>query len=395
MSVRSCLCSGLMLVRSRTLFARSGKWLPAVMLLAALVMLHHGACFGATRDTQYVILLTSDGLRWQELFTGADQRLIDAEAGGVKQPDELRKRYWHDDAKVRRQRLMPFFWGTIASQGQVFGAPEADSRAVVTNGHNFSYPGYQKLLCGFPDPAVDSNDKIDNANVSVLEWLNRQEGREGKVAAFTAWDVFPYILNIRRSGLMVNAGWQPPEHAADPSVLPLVNRIADDLPHFAPDCRLDAITGYGAMQYLRTQEPDIFYIAFDETDSWCHAGRYDLYLEAAHRFDRYLQDLWQWLSRSEKYAGRTSVVISTDHGRGDTRDGWKSHGRDLPGSDRIWIAVIGPDTPPTGLRRGVEVTQGQVAATVAALLGRDFAATDARIAPPFPGLTDQVEGNGR
>jgi hypothetical protein len=222
----------------------------------------------------------------------------------------------------------------------------------------------------------------------VLEWLNQQEGLQGKVAAYTAWDVFPYILNVRRSGLMVNAGWQPIEHAVDPSVLPLVNQIADDMPRFAPDCRLDAITGYGAMQYLEVERPHVFYISFDETDSWCHAGRYDLYLDAAHRFDRYLQDLWQWLAQSEKYAGKTSLIISTDHGRGDTRDGWKSHGRDYPGSDRIWIAVIGPDTPPLGLRREVEVTQGQVATTVAALVDRDFAGSDSRIAPPLPGVIE-------
>jgi hypothetical protein len=375
-------------------FARSGKWLLlAALVFAAACSLLQEIGAAAAPTTEYVILLTSDGLRWQELFTGADRRLIDEDAGGVKRPDEVLKRYWHDDAKVRRQRLMPFFWSTIAAQGQVFGAPEADSRAVVANGHNFSYPGYQELLCGFPDPAVDSNDKIDNANVSVLEWLNGQDEFKGKVAAYTAWDVFPYILNVRRSGLMVNAGWQPIEHAVDPSVLPLVNQIGQDLPRFAPDCRLDALTGYGAMQYLQVEQPHVFYISFDETDAWCHAGRYDLYLDAAHRFDQYLQNLWQWLAESDKYAGKTSLVIATDHGRGDTRDGWKNHGRDYPGSDRIWIAAIGPDTPPAGLRRGVEVTQGQVAATVAALLGRDFAATDDRIAPPLPGVVKQSEAD--
>jgi hypothetical protein len=368
-------------------YAHSGKWLRAAALVIGLTILLPDTGFGAAGATKYVILLTSDGLRWQELFTGADQRLIDPEAGGVKQPDELRKKYWHEDAAIRRQRLMPFFWSTIAARGQVFGAPEAESRAVVTNRQNFSYPGYQELLCGFPDSAIDSNDKIDNANVSVLEWLNNQQGLQRKVAAFAAWDCFPYILNVRRSGLFVNAGWQPIDHATDPSVLPLLNRIAEELPHFAPDARLDALTGFGAMQYLETQQPHVFYIAFDETDAWCHAGRYDLYLDAAHHFDHFVQTLWQWIAQSEKYAGKTSIILTTDHGRGDTRDGWKSHGSDLPGSEQIWIAVMGPDTSPMGLRRGENVTQGQVAATVAALLGFDYTAADSRIAPPLAGAS--------
>src|SRR5688572_13381024 len=101
-------------------YARSGRSRSVAFLFAALVFLLQDFCVAATRATEYVILLTSDGLRWQELFTGADQRLIDPDVGGVKQPDELRKRYWHEDAKVRRERLMPFFWSTIAAQGQVF-----------------------------------------------------------------------------------------------------------------------------------------------------------------------------------------------------------------------------------------------------------------------------------
>ncbi len=362
-----------------------------VCLLAALVGLGlsisvTAPCRAAEHATEYVILITADGLRWQEVFTGADNRLIDTEAGGVKKPDDVRQRYWRSEPAARRETLLPFFWSTVATKGQVFGAPEADSRAVVTNGQNFSYPGYQEILCGFPDPAVDSNDKIDNANVSVLEWLHQQQGFDGKIAAFTSWDVFPYILNVRRSQLTVNAGWQPLEFARDAGALELANRMATGLPHFAPDARLDALTIFGAFEYLALQEPRVMYISLDETDSWCHAGRYDLYLDAAHHFDRYLEELWSWIAKSDRYAGKTSLVLTTDHGRGDTRDGWKSHGRDLPGSEQIWIAVMGPDTPAMGLRQGVDATQGQVAATVAELLGFDYTTADSRIAPPLPGV---------
>src|SRR5690606_30677692 len=116
-----------------------------------------------------------------------------------------------------------------------------------------------------------------------------------------------------------------------------------------------------------------------------HQGRYDLYLDAAWRNDRYIQQLWETAQAMPEYAGRTTLVLTTDHGRGDIRDGWKNHGVNNPGSDRIWIAVMGPDTPPRGIRSDTQVTQGQVAATVAALLGEDFAASDERIAPPLPG----------
>ena len=43
------------------------------------------------------------------------------------------------------------------------------------------------------------------------------------------------------------------------------------------------------------------------------------------------------------------------------------------GSENIWIAVMGPETPALGERRQTaEIHQAQIAATVAALLGKDF-----------------------
>ncbi|HET9152253.1 MAG TPA: hypothetical protein VFN83_11120, partial [Gemmatimonadales bacterium] len=60
-------------------------------------------------------------------------------------------------------------------------------------------------------------------------------------------------------------------------------------------------------------------------------------------------------------------------GRGGDPDGWKDHGSDVPGAGSIWLAVMGPDTPALGERQNVpEIRQAQVAATVAALLGKDF-----------------------
>jgi len=117
-----------------------------------------------------------------------------------------------------------------------------------------------------------------------------------------------------------------------------------------------------------------------------HDGRYDQYLDAAYRSDQYIQQLWEACQQLDDYRGKTTFVITTDHGRGDDRDGWKSHGASIPGSEYIWIAVIGPDTKSLGGRPNVNVTQSQIAATVAALLGEDFVAADDRIARPLPGF---------
>jgi len=50
---------------------------------------------------------------------------------------------------------------------------------------------------------------------------------------------------------------------------------------------------------------------------------------------------------------------------------------------------MGPDTPKLGVRSDLSVTQAQIAPTIAALLGEDFAATNDRIAKPLPGAVKE------
>ena len=334
-------------------------------------------------ETENVILVTMDGFRWQELFGGADPRLMTKEAGKVDQPDTLRTKYYRENPSDARQALLPFFWSTVAKHGQVFGDPSLDSSVVVTNDHVFSYPGYNELLCGFGDPAIDSNDKIHNANVTVLEWLHRKPKYSGRVAAFASWDVFPYIINTNRSGVYVNAGWQPLDFLSDETLRDQANTLADQLPHYWASVRYDAFTFQGALAYLRRKQPRVLYVALGETDDWAHAGRYDLYLDAARNNDRFIQQLWETAQSVPKYKGKTSLVITTDHGRGDGREEWKNHNAQTPGADRMWIAIMGPDTPSEGVVGNAQLTQAQVAATVADLLGENFQQHDTRIAAPI------------
>ena len=121
-----------------------------------------------------------------------------------------------------------------------------------------------------------------------------------------------------------------------------------------------------------------------ETDEWAHARRYDCYLESAFNSDRFLRRLWEAAQSMPEYANNTSLVVTTDHGRGGTLGDWTNHGQDVPGAEHLWIAVMGPDTPALGVRENVEVTQGQTAATVAALVGEDYKAAVPKAAPPLP-----------
>jgi len=84
--------------------------------------------------------------------------------------------------------------------------------------------------------------------------------------------------------------------------------------------------------------------------------------------------LWQTVQAMPQYAGKTALVISTDHGRGATPADWGNHGKDYPMAGRIWIAAMGPGVPARGNREDAGATQSQIAATIARLLSFDFRA---------------------
>ena len=108
-------------------------------------------------------------------------------------------------------KLMPFFWNTIALQGQLYGNLQEGSIAILKNPYLFSYPGYSEMLVGYVDLTRNSNNKENNPNITVLEYIHNQPGYNNKVAAFCSWDVFDFIINEERSGIYVSAGMEPYE----------------------------------------------------------------------------------------------------------------------------------------------------------------------------------------
>jgi hypothetical protein len=337
----------------------------------------------APQRTQNVVILMTDGLRWQEVFSGADASLMDRKSGGVAGVEALRTRFWRETPDQRRAALLPFVWSVMAQEGQIFGDRARRAEARVTNGLNFSYPGYSETFCGVADPRIDSNDKRYNPNLNVLEFLHGRPGLQGRVAAFGAWELFPWILNAPRSGLLVNAGYEPLKLSQASAALEQLNRLKAETEYWDSEA-FDSFIFHTALEYLRLQKPRVLAILLGETDEWAHAGRYDLYLNSAHRVDQYARLLWETLQSMPEYRGSTTLILATDHGRGSNRKTWRSHGRRIPESQFIWMAFLGPDTPALGARQNTApVTQAQLAATIAALLGEDFRSAVPAAAPPI------------
>jgi hypothetical protein len=322
--------------------------------------------------TQNVILITLDGFRWQEVFNGADSGLM-RQQEHLKDP-ACKTKYWHENLAERRKLLLPFFWGTLAKQGQLYGNRAHGNQVNVTNKMWFSYPGYNEILTGKADDInIKSNDKFYNPNPNVFEFIGKQKGFEGRVAAFTSWDVFPYILNDKRSGVFVSTGWNGVKDANLTDREKMMNDLIAALPNPLGDVRLDAFTFYYGMEYLRKNKPRALYFAFDETDDFAHGGEYAAYLNAANYTDRFISELWSYLQSDPQYKDKTTLLLTCDHGRGNNSEDWKHHGEKIAEADQIWFAVIGPDTPALGeVKEVMQLYQSQTAKTLAAFLGFDY-----------------------
>jgi hypothetical protein len=110
-------------------------------------------------------------------------------------------------------------------------------------------------------------------------------------------------------------------------------------------------------------------------------------LDSAHRMDHFVHQLWDTMQAMPQYHGTTTFIVTTDHGRGSGLTEWKEHGVEEKGSENIWIAVMGPDTAPLGERSHVApVTQAQIAATVAAFVGKDYHHDVPKAALPIAGV---------
>jgi hypothetical protein len=315
-------------------------------------------CAGA--ETKNVVLVTADGLRWQEAFTGIDPLLMNEKSAGMEGKTALRDRLWRDSAEERRELLMPFFWGKLAQ-----GATVLDN-VRVTNGYRVSYPGYSEILTGrAQDDVIRGNDQKQNPTETVLEYIRRKLGLpRGQVAVFGSWETFRWIVEKTPGSVVLNAGYMDGDQT--PRIREL-SRMQRDILSPWDSVRHDYFTFEMAMDYLTAVKPRILYIAFGETDDWAHNRRYDRVLESIQYFDRSLERLWNKLETMPEYRGKTALVITGDHGRGSKLEDWSSHGTKVEGAERIWTVVAGPDRDKAGR---IE-TQSEVAPAILRMLKLD------------------------
>lgn len=353
-------------------------------ILLLLLLILFCANLSAQRKTENVILITLDGARWQEIFGGFDAELYkkiqkDAEKSKVY------KTYNAPTAKERRERLMPFFWQVLMKDhGSIAGNRELKSEVKTTNNLLFSYPGYSEILTGEAhDDVIKSNDRVQNTFPSVLQFLQKKlKLNQNQVASFASWEVMNEIATSRKDAFLINAGFEKyPSKDAETQNL---SAIQFETPTPWDSVRHDFYTFRFAMAHLKTFHPRVLHLGLGETDDWAHDKRYDMVIDALHRTDKYFKELWQFLETDKQYKGKTSIIITVDHGRGSTEKDWHKHNDEVPEARYIWLAFISPDSTMRGEWKDTDtVYQNQIAATLSKYLGFDYSEQNQRAGKPI------------
>ncbi|GAA4428549.1 hypothetical protein GCM10023188_12860 [Pontibacter saemangeumensis] len=224
----------------------------------------------------------------------------------------------------------------------------------LNDGFTYTNSGHAAITTGVNQP-IDNYGEEFPANPSIFQYWLKQTGKPATAAwLVTSKDKLHILANT------TDSLWHD-------QFLPSVNSGVNGP---GTGYRADSLTLVEAKRILTEHKPNLMLINFMEPDGFAHAGNQAYYIRGIYRSDRYVQDLWDFLSKDEHYRKSTALLVTNDHGRHlDGIDGgWQEHGDNCKGCQQISLLALGPD-----FKKGAEpetpYTLVDIAPTVGKLLG--------------------------
>ena len=291
----------------------------------------------ATREprTENVILVTIDGVRWQEIFDG----LEDSRADGAGLPrGETRT----------AEGLTPNLHRLFFEGGTVLGDPRLGETVVASGPKYYSLPSYVEIMTG----AVSGCSGNDCQ--PVVPWTIAAEighrGPDSRSAVFSSWGVISRAV------------------PSDERIVRELGRRANEEQPAYPghgDYRPDRATAAAAIDHLVHKRPRMLWVALGDTDEWAHRNDYRGYVDALRFADSVVGEICAHLAEMGSYGERTAVFVTADHGRDA---GFVDHGG--PDSAAVWLLARASTIPAQGARGLLKKRYlRDVAPTIAELYG--------------------------
>lgn len=302
-----------------------------------------------------VVLVVLDGVRWQDVFVGADPAL--AAEGHVP--------------AARAEELMPHLHALVAERGAALGAP-GEGPTMSASGPNFvSLPGYTEIFTGRPPVACRDNDCPAARMPTLMDEVRAASDRPSDVAVIASWSKIERAASDDPSNLVVSTGRTRTFHEEllrdDEVTREWLDRgaHADPYPGY-DDYRPDRFTAAVGLRYLETKRPRILFLGLGEPDEYAHRDDYAGYLASLRAADAVIGDLFAALGRMGTRGEHTTVFVTADHGRG--RD-YRVHGKNFPESARVWLVAAGAGIAARGNARSERPHRlADIAPTVRTLL---------------------------
>ncbi len=291
------------------------------LLLPVLFFLSF-AGFSASAATEEskanVILITLDGLRFEEVWDGVRFPQKAGLPRGTELLPKLKARMKHGEA------LGFHLW--------------------ISNEVAISQPGYRAILSGEFENRCTQNSCGNIDRRTIFDDLYDQGMNQPyELATVASWEVIAKTIESQPGRIVSNIAFQDyQENDLSPSEQALITGINSqektDLPSWGGS-RFDRYTYALSRFYIEKHHPRLFYMQFEDTDELGHEKNYKGYVKAIQDFDDRLDSLIQYLDASGEWGENTSIVITTDHGRGRGSN-WAHHSREFLSADRTWAFVL-------------------------------------------------------
>ncbi len=266
----------------------------------------------ATPAAPSVIFITLDGVRTQEFFSHTE--------------------------------YLPRFKAYAQKNGFIFGERQgAHPRPMkISDSVALSLPGYRAILSGQFESTCLSNDCKQIDHETIFDRLAFEFSDRHSVAAFTSWNRMSRALEsiprhfVSSVGLGSIQGLSAEEQKP---YLAIQERAFADEPTHWLECRYDRYTFEMGLKFLKEYQPRFLYLSFIDTDEWAHQKDYLAYVRALKDWDERFSELIKSLDEMGEYSQNTSIVVTTDHGRG-LRKHWSNHNLLMPNAFKVWAVVI-------------------------------------------------------
>ncbi|APR88416.1 hypothetical protein A7982_13765 [Minicystis rosea] len=286
-------------------------------------------------DVESVVLVTIDGVRWQEIFNGADPALADRASLPAGEARSARS--------LTPNLHRPFF-----DEGAVIGDPRKGEPFTASGPRYVSLPAYVELMTGAAS-GCRNNDCEPALPWALADEIAGHAPKEG-AAVFSSWERIARALPARSGSLVQSTGRAPDEQA------PAYPGHGE----YRPDRRTAAL----AIDHLVHNRPRFMWVALGDTDEWAHRNDYRGYVDALHFADAFVGELCAHLAEMGERGARTTVFVTTDHGRDA---GFADHG----GADsaNVWLMAHGGRIAKRGSTAlGRERHLADVAPTISAIM---------------------------